>query len=401
MHRWQTGLALFIVAVAVTLGAPTMATAQAPSPDRETTLAIRSTSDSLVWIARNAPIFRSAEDARCLLNGVRAVFALSDGRVVVANNGGKQFCTFAPSGALSVVQGRGGSGPGEYQYLEFVSRFGADSLVVYDGGLRRLSITGPTGEFARSLPIVPPSDTMGGVVSVTGLPDRTIVIGFSDFTSGAPSPEAKSFTQTLVRYSSTGALLNTLGSHFASEHFIQSVAITQGGVAYWGRAFGRRASLVAGRGVLHVGDASSMSVQQVHADGRVGPRLSAGDTPKAVTRGDIDAYTARELSQVAPARREGEERRVREMPYPSTFPAYSGVVPSNTNELWFKPYSWNRDLALDARTWRVWDLDTRRQSNIELPTGFSALDVIQTRVCGVMRDDNDVERVICFALGRR
>ncbi len=76
----------------------------------------------------------------------RAAF-LQGGRIAVGNYDGKRILVFDSTGQLTRIIGRGGFGPGEFQTPTLVQTFAADSLLVWDAALRRLSfLSATTGE---------------------------------------------------------------------------------------------------------------------------------------------------------------------------------------------------------------------------------------------------------------
>jgi hypothetical protein len=69
---------------------------------------------------------------------------LGGGRIAVDDYDGKRVLVFDSTGHLTRIIGRGGSGPGEFQTPTLVQTFAADSLLVWDAALRRLSFLSAT-----------------------------------------------------------------------------------------------------------------------------------------------------------------------------------------------------------------------------------------------------------------
>ncbi len=80
---------------------------------------------------------------------VRDAMRLDDGRVVVANYGSNEIRFFSSTGEFISSVGRQGEGPGEFQRIETLSGFGADSVPVYDYWLSRVTVLGPGGGIGR------------------------------------------------------------------------------------------------------------------------------------------------------------------------------------------------------------------------------------------------------------
>jgi 6-bladed beta-propeller len=89
---------------------------------------------------------------------------LSDQTIVVANNGTAQIRFFDPGGRFIRQVGRWGGGPGEFRWLQSVQATDGDTVVAFDGRLRR-SHFAPDGVFVRSdnLPYQRETDFPGSV----------------------------------------------------------------------------------------------------------------------------------------------------------------------------------------------------------------------------------------------
>ena len=82
-------------------------------------------------------------------NRVLAVFRMREGRMLVVDEASRELRTYSSSGLLLRTAGGRGSGPGEFQAILSLKRFGRDSLFAFDQVLRRLSILDHSGNVAR------------------------------------------------------------------------------------------------------------------------------------------------------------------------------------------------------------------------------------------------------------
>ncbi|MCJ7627151.1 MAG: 6-bladed beta-propeller, partial [Longimicrobiales bacterium] len=132
---------------------------------------------------------------------------LDDGRFVVANYGSNEIRFFSSTGEFISSVGRQGEGPGEFQRIETLSRFGADSIAVYDYWLSRVTILGLGGG-------------MGRVISLRGLADRVRQLrAFGDsgfvglsysFANGSTEAGKYRIAYAVIRISASGSLVDTL-----------------------------------------------------------------------------------------------------------------------------------------------------------------------------------------------
>lgn len=341
------------------------------------------------------PAVMSQDDERCLLNRVRAVLPRTDGGLLVANAGAHQFCLFDSQGNLAKVSGRKGGGPGEFGNVTLVVPARADSVLVYDNSERRYSLLSPTGEYIRSIPIEKP-EGLGSVIQFIGLHDGSILVGYSNFISGRPSPDPLEITMTLFRYDANGKALGRVHVSFASEHFVQVAPPQNGGVAYWDRSFGRRAGLVPFEDGFVVGDARDLLVEHRGADGQLRRNLRIELPKQKVESGDIAAYERTERARARPANRAMVDKLLDEMPYPDYFPSFGQLVSGNTNELWFEMYRTPRVRPDSQRVWIKWSSLGGAQY-VTLPERFRLMSIVANKRCGVLRNEDDVETAVCYS----
>lgn len=343
----------------------------------------------------SSPSVAITETSGCVFNRVRGMAIQRKGNLVVANSGNDELCVFDRRGKLIHRKGRRGEGPGEYQGISGLMALSGDSLLVFDGRLRRLSILDAEGEFARSILLKAPDEKLGSVARVAAAGDGSILIGYSEFIRGQPSAMATQITMQLFRYDTEGRLLGRLGQFPQSEHFIQQVPQNMGGVAYWDRAFGRQMWLApVGRGFL-AGDGTDFELRQFTADGAVAQVHRLDQAVRNVTQADIAAYKRVAMGELEGDRLRLVERLVSEMPYPTTYPAFASLLSDSTSRIWLRVYP---RPGAEAEHWIILDPSTRQSSLLVTPPGFQVQAVSAEQACGVRKGEFDVESVQCFAI---
>ncbi|MBK8249713.1 MAG: hypothetical protein IPK85_20285 [Gemmatimonadetes bacterium] len=192
-----------VAALAVFLSVPLFTEAQAP---------------------RTAALGKATARAKEVLSLVTTVRELRNGDLMVADPIERQVMVFGGSLQARRVLGKEGGGPGEYRQPDAVWPMPGDSTLVVDLGNARLSILGPTGVYARSIPMA--SGGAGGPVGVMfpggvdaqgrvyyqppagggpgGLPDSANIMRF-DPKAGTAQAVAKAKTPDLDRQESGGA----------------------------------------------------------------------------------------------------------------------------------------------------------------------------------------------------
>ncbi len=237
-----------VVAVLAVIGA-NMGRAQPPSRTRAIAPVVREVEADTRSVA--------LDDASTQLTRVTAILPRDDGSFVVVDGRQRRLHFVTAQGRVTRTQGGNGQGPGEYRAVTTIDRLPSDSLVVLDGALRRVTVLSPTGEVGRVFTLVPPFESGGSPSTLVALGSGQLLIGFSEIRTMVPRPEAAYFTQRLFTHTTAGVVER--GSAFSlpmSEHFVQTVPASMGGVAYWDRAFSRRTTLRALGTQVLVGDGS-------------------------------------------------------------------------------------------------------------------------------------------------
>lgn len=337
------------------------------------------------------------ETAGCEFNRVRGIVVQRDGKLVVANGGNNELCLFSATGSMVRRVGRTGGGPSEYKSIASVHHVPGDSLLVYDGVFARLSILGPDGTFARSVQLAAPIKELGSVTLVTPLNDGSVLIGFSEFRRGEPRPEPVTFTQQLFRYDLNGKVLNRFGRFVASEHFIYKVPREMGGVAYYDRAFGKRFGAAATSLGFVAGDGGERVVREYSSTGEIKTIHEISGPVRRVTAGDIAAYRKDALEGLSDDRRAMVTKLVAEMPYPDAYPVFKRIMTDPLGRIWLLQHP---APAVPSESWLVLDPKTKQSSVVTLRRRFQALTATATSVCGVAKDELDVESVACFSVSR-
>ena len=106
-------------------------------------------------------------DAEFLLNGVVGAVRLSNGDIVLGEWSTGELRRYDPEGTFVSRAAGQGEGPGEHQLLRFVGSLPGDTVVTYDGRVRRVQIFGPDGGLVGAFGVeapwsgFPPVDVIG------------------------------------------------------------------------------------------------------------------------------------------------------------------------------------------------------------------------------------------------
>ena len=336
---------------------------------------------------------------------VRGGAVLSDGRVVLADEGTLELRFFDASGAPGRSAGRAGRVPGTFQRVQIIGPFAGDSLLVHDVGQQRFSVFAPGGDYVRSFAV--PRDLVIGSSVIGVLTDGSPVLR-------RPWPLAAPTTPLFYRrrvridvVTRDGRVGPTLGEFPGTE----SSNLTVSGGGYTGAmagAFGRSAYHFAAGDRIAVGTNDAFSVRLYGADSQVFRvvRQDGGNAP--LEPAEIDRFVARVLEsygQTEDARRR-LETGLQQMPRHATLPAFSALRVDRVGNLWVETYTPQGAAAGD---WQVFDRDGVLLTRVKMPSlagvasgpvYFTILDIGADYLLGLVQDQQMLERVVLYRIAK-
>lgn len=339
-----------------------------------------------------------------LLYGVVGATRLSDGRIVVANQGSSELKLFAASGVHERTVGGAGDGPGEMRGIFQLVPLPGDSLLVlsFRPGLSRF---GPDGTFARSTPV--DLWSVGGVECRSGegnwyvLPDASLVTILEDNlgSSGCPPTPPSPWRQS--------GLIGRYGVETGSFDTLAILAATERNSPNY-RVFGKSLLLGLATDRVYAGDTGS---DVILALGLEGDTLATLPTPFEATPVPARAR-ATEVRRFT--RPDGSTELGNPYLYPEAYPRFGRLLVSRTGNLWVmaypvveEPISSHRLARTSAflveprgARWRVLHPDGSPAAEVRTPEGVFLLEIGEDYVLGLSRDELDVETVGLYRLVR-
>jgi len=333
---------------------------------------------------------------------------LSDGRIVVAQGSTSDVRYYSPSGEHLRTSGRLGDGPGEFRRIQAIARTPGDTIVVLSSspGITWLS---PSGDYVRSSRVEPwgrdrhPCRTPGSEyfvfedVSWARVLDDNLGIG------GCPSLEAgvQRVSGLVERRDFEAESVDTLGLFPSTE---------RNGASF--RVFGLGLVVGTGPTALLVADSG-------------GDRIIVLDIGGAIARAMPMPFTARRVPESAKCVRERPPVNVppgvpkppgidAPYEYPETYPRLARLLWDEAGYVWAMKYP---DLAEPVASyrlslvqaflvpeggaeWAVLDEDGSVAAHVSTPDGFFPLEVGESYVLGVSKDEYDVQAVQIYELVR-
>lgn len=333
-----------------------------------------------------------------LLYGVIGAVGLPDGRVVIANEGSLELLFYDKDGNLLKRAGRRGGGPGEFQSLEWLSRYGSDSVLALDVRGQRVSYFDAQGNFGRSVRLepnaqIPVPRPVGVFADGSFLATQGILrLG------GEPPVRAERTQHPLFRYEPNGRTAILLGSFPSTEWVIAPV----GPVGQWerrGRPFGSETAFAAAADRFYVGDNATYEIRVYSVAGRLIQLIRKAAAPLAVEQADVQAFEDSVLAT-------GDARQQRQMrvlfeklpPPPPTYPAYAPDIHVDEDlNVWVRETS---RPGHPSSEWSVFSATGEFLGTVVMPPDIDVLDIGADYVLGLQRDELGVEYVRRFRLGK-
>jgi hypothetical protein len=338
----------------------------------------------------------SESDTNSQFAGIVHVMLMLDSGVVVANGGSKELRFFDKAGRFLRRSGREGSGPGEYRELGKVFRYQGDSIGIYDGWNRRLSVVSANGTFGRAVNIARPPGATGSPTPVGSFDNADFVT----FVATPPTPgvgqEKGAFhriTATWFRHSASGAYVATLGRSPAGELFLE---LADGMVVNWAPPFQRVHRFAVSRDRVFAGDGTDANVVVLPRDGAVSTIRVRSAQSLDLTPSDIAAFRQQQLDRAPNTQQRGQlEKSFAKTPSPTTMPAFANLRVDSDGAVWIQEY------PRPGTTTNRWQIVSGNVSAIlEVPAAFTITEIRGDRVAGIWRDENDVETVRVFRIRR-
>lgn len=336
------------------------------------------------WFVDSSPELLIEDQGLEPLFEIRAGRQFADGGFVVANQGSHELRFYSRTGILERSVGRDGSGPDEFRLFDFLEVI-ADSVWVCDRQNQRISVVDRAGELVRLISLADAS-TMGLVRCGGVFGDGSVLLLRAEPGTAEPGLR-RSFRRHLVLH--PGGSISGLGRFFRGESYWVSLGSD---IADIGRPFARE-GLTAVRGSeWFYSEGGAYRIEQHDIGGPLRAVYSYAAKPRSVTQRDLEDYLKDIRAEIGGSG--PREQLLRRAPLPERMPAYAGLLIDREGNVWAAPHAG----AQLRNCWHVYQPRPPRFAKACLPDRFMVLDVARGSVLGVLRDENDVERIARYRL---
>ena len=318
---------------------------------------------------------------------------LSDGRIVIANDGSRELRFYGVDGTFLLSVGRQGDGPGEFQNLRWMRRMPGDSLVTYDDRQLRLSVFDSSGAFARTVRLQTTASVPYAFAIDMFADGSFLATGVNN--QNEPPSGLQRYGRRLYHFAADGTLITESGTFGGRETYYDQFPDGRGFWAYE-PFFPRQTYHRPAGDWLYLAANDSYELRRYTADGRLTDLVRRAHVSIAVTQGHLERERERRLAQSrSDDRRRTLSQVLNKIPVPETFPAYDGVAIDGELNVWVREFTIP---GLDRATWSVFDSTGVLLGQLEAPLRFEPEDIGADYVLGVWRDADDVEHVRMYGL---
>ncbi|WP_420129368.1 hypothetical protein [Longimicrobium sp.] len=334
-------------------------------------------------------------DPHYQLYRVSAATRLSDGRIVVLNEGNASLAAYDSRGRFLFTAGRKGQGPGEFESPTWLGRVEGDTLAVWDQRLKRLSFFSGEGTYRRAANVPDADGMFPRAVGIFG--DRSLAVD--------PGPDVFAMMQgergvrrdsvTLQRFAADGSRAGVLARYAGNE---VHVADRETGFAWNDVPFARQAYVAVAGEQLYVGDSGSGQITLYSPGGVASATLRSPMAPWRIQAADVAQYRERQLAQIEDAERRREMQATLDAaPVPELSPAFGGLAVDPDGNVWVQAYP---RPAEEAVTWAVLGQDGAQRAEIRVPRPLRVMEVGRDYLLGIRTDELGVEKVEMYTVTR-
>jgi len=330
------------------------------------------------------------------LHRVFGASRLSDGRIVLVNQGSQQLRFYDQAGQFLMSAGRAGQGPGEFSDAFYLWVLPGDTVWVGDYRPWQFLVFSPDGEWVRTVRPTPLYPNSPNTINV--LDDGRAVLAERPFQPYGPRFELREIT--VVIHGGDGVLLDTVGTFPDGRWGTVGDAPGSPGLYPLFESFAR---IDAAGSRLLTGHMSEASLNVFAADDTLRleriVRWTAGS--RDISQDDVDAERVRlaePYEDLDPARRAMfvEPLISEDRPVADRFPAYASAMLGRDGRIWIREYA--RPRGPQTQRWVAFDADGHFQCLATLPEVDQVYEIGSDYMLALDRDDLGVERVVLHSL---
>ena len=322
-----------------------------------------------------------------------------DSLIVIANSGSNEIVVLDQSGTVRERIGREGEGPGEFRGLASVDIVAPDSILAYDGRLRRFQLFDSVGRLTRIFDVPAIDEARRSPLPIGVLSSRQLIVGsvlqtdpFSDSTGVIRS------TIDILSMDLSGRVRSVIGTVPSWEAFNLPPDPGRPRVLNTPIPFGANTLLDVLGDRLTIGSTDRNEITVCDSLGRV--RLiirDAGRVGPPITDQEANEIKADNLSRTSGPLRTELARVYEEMPMPERRPGIREIKTGQDGTIWVS--SWPQEPRPQV-PFRVFNGDGDLIGRLNVPEQLNVTAIRAERLIGIWTDSLDVESIRVYRIGR-
>jgi hypothetical protein len=347
-------------------------------------------------------------DERYLLNDVRGVRRMSDGRIAVLDQGSFRVRVYDRTGEHLMDLGGEGDGPSEFRTPQFMGLI-SDTLFVYEAIGGSLTWFAPDGEFLRVSQGFSQADRSRGTFAMLGNVGERVGIGVRH---GAPGYHVRDTgidrePWSIWRFDLENRTLDSLFSVPGGE--VEIVSSDGRGTLQRRYVFGKWTCLAISKDRIFVAPTDQFSIREYDEQGALRRIIRRPDAPRRVSRSDFNHWVDRTIETRDADREEKAEmrRNANQLQVAETMPAFRAISVDSEDNLWVEEWE---DVGLEQGRFSVFRPDGAWLGYVEVREGLTAdrgwsdtkiLEIGSDYILGVWADDLGVEQVRLYRIEKQ
>jgi hypothetical protein len=351
----------------------------------------------LDWSVSPAPdlVLGDRPDPDEQFHRIGGVAALPDGGVAVLDGGSNELRFYDVAGNLVTRTGRTGSGAGEFRNPSLVASPSADSILIHDLALRRMTAYSTDGRRLGEAAWSQRGRAPVGLLDGRALLQRQPVMRVEDMQRSG----VQTYEPTYLWFDSASGDEIPLRSWSIDRGFTYPPGPDQAYPSMRTIPFTVMPSALVTVQAAMLTSGSAFEILEFDVAGNLKRAVRVDSPRRPVTGDEIDGLIDLELSRSSSSTsRSSHARALGEMPLPDSMPAFVSLHVDDVGWIWAQLYDW--DTRLPTR-WMVFAPDGRARGTVSTPAGLKVHHIGERFVLGVWVDEYGVEYVRRYALDRR
>lgn len=334
-----------------------------------------------------------------LFGGIGSVALTRSGNVIVEDPQALMYSVFSSNGELVATVGSRGKAPGEFEDMSGLVVGPGDSVYVFDGSSRRLSVFDPSHRFdystvveqgpgggrglARLFSFSIPTKLIGVIGAGYIIQYESLLLPLADLIDLTSDTESSAFLVNRLGETARKPIARLPGRELIHTTSGQETVVLE---RPFGRSFLFRTNA---DGFLYSGWNESIDIEKRDANGRLHGRINRRHSPVYVTLEDI-AITMEKMSLTA-------KRLVRESDLPETMPAFETFIVDDHGRVWLQQ-DLSRIESDSVATWSILNPQGQIIAETQLPASVTLQVVRSGRAYGNGRDSTGAPFVVAYRI---